>query len=197
VNLTRTTGLASAALHRVRIIGNDGTFSASTAVNLRKGRTSTVTVVARPRTAGLHSAILQVDDPRTSVVDHEVMLTVVTSGDLAAPTFSRAMSGSVERNLVERHFVTVPAGTRALQVTLSGTVSGSQTRWIAVDPYGVPVDDTATSQCYGNFSDPAACNPTSRAYTDPIPGVWELVVESRRTSPTLVNPYTLTARAQR
>jgi hypothetical protein len=197
VKLTRATGSAAAALHRVRIIGNDGTFSAPTAVNLRTGRPSTVTVVARPRTQGLHSAILQVDDPRTNVVDHEVMLTVVTSGDLAAPTFSRAMSGSVERNLVKRHFVTVPAGTRALQVTLSDTVAGSQTRWIAVDPYGVPVDDTATPQCYTNVSDPDVCNPTSRAYTDPVPGVWELVVESRRTSPTLVNPYTLTARAQR
>ena len=196
VKLTRTTGSASAALHRVRIVGNDGTFSAPTAVSLRKGRTSTLTVVAKPRTAGLHSAILQVDDPSTNVVDHVVMLSVITSNDLAAPTFTRTVNGSVERNLVKRHFVTVPEGTKALQVNLSGTTAGSQTRWIAVDPYGVPVDDTATSQCYTNFSDAAACDPSSRAYADPIPGVWELIVESRRTSPTLDNPYTLSASAQ-
>ena len=106
------------------------------------------------------------------------------------------VSGSVERNLVKRHFVTVPEGAKALQVNLSGTAADSQTRFIAFTPYGVPVEDTATTQCYLNFSDTAACNPTSRAYPDPIPGVWEIIVESRRTSPTLDNPYTLTTAAQ-
>ena len=196
VKVKRTSGLSSAALHRVRIVGNDGTFSATTSVSLRRGRTSTVTVSATPRAPGLHSAILQVDDPATNVVDHVVMLSVITSDDLVAPTFSRAVSGSVERNLVKRHFVTVPVGAKALQVNLSGTTAGSQTRFIAFTPYGVPVEDTSTTQCYLNFSDAAACNPTSRAYPDPIPGVWEIIVESRRTSPTLDNPYTLTTAAQ-
>ncbi len=40
------------------------------------------------------------------------------------------------------------------------------------------------------------CDPNSRAYENPIPGVWELVVESRRTSPFLDNPYKLTVATQ-
>ena len=48
VKVKRTSGLSSAALHRVRIIGNDGTFSATTSVSLRKGRTSTITVSGHP-----------------------------------------------------------------------------------------------------------------------------------------------------
>ena len=69
-------------------------------------------------------------------------------------------------------------------------------RFIAFNPYGVPVDPTATTACYTNFSDAAACKPTSRAYANPLPGVWELTVESRRTSPFLENPYKLTAAVQ-
>ena len=42
----------------------------------------------------------------------------------------------------------------------------------------------------------AVCRPTSRAYADPLPGVWEIEVESRRTSPFLDNPYRLTAAVQ-
>ena len=34
------------------------------------------------------------------------------------------------------------------------------------------------------------------SYENPLPGVWEIEVESRRTSPALVNPFNLTARIQ-
>jgi len=114
---------------------------------------------------------------------------------LSAPTFATSSAGSVQRNSVKRHFVTVPQGAKALQVDLSGITGQGQIRWVAVNPYGVPVDDTASWQCFTFYSDILACNPFSRAYTDPVPGVWELDVESRRGSPTLDNPYTLTAQA--
>ena len=52
------------------------------------------------------------------------------------------------------------------------------------------------SFCYTNFSDPATCKPQERSYENPLPGVWEIEVESRRTSPALVNPFNLTARIQ-
>jgi len=195
VQLTRTSGTAAGFLHRVRLIGNDGTFVAPTLVSLRRDRPATVVVSAKPRTSGLHSAILQVDDPGTPVVDSEVMLTVIASDPPAAPTYTTTTTGSVQRNLVKRHFVTVPPGARGLKVDLSGITGSGQTRWVAVNPYGVPVDSTASSQCYTFFSDILACDPFSRVYADPVPGVWEIDVESRRTSPTLDNPYTLSAEA--
>ena len=195
VKVTRTTGSSASTPFRVSIIGNDGTFRAPAAVSLRKGKAATINVVAKPRTTGLHSAILQIDDPRTGIVEHRVMLAVVVSQEMDAPSFSWSGSGSVERNLVKRHFVTVPEGAKALQVNLSDLGSGSQTRWIAFDPYGVPVDNTSTTQCYANYPG-SDCSGTSRAYANPLPGVWELIVESRRTSPLLVNPYTLNAAVQ-
>ncbi|MGL5863891.1 MAG: S8 family serine peptidase, partial [Phycicoccus sp.] len=194
IAVARTSG-GRATSHRVTILGNDGTFSAPSTARIG-GDERNLRVVAKPRTVGLHSAILQIDDPRTPLVDHRVMLAVVASEELSAPSFSRTWSGSTERNYHVRHYVTVPEGARALQVNLGGIATNSQVRWIAVNPYGVPVDPTATTQCYTNFSDKAACNPTSRSYADPLPGVWEIYVESRRTSPFLDNPFRITAAAQ-
>ena len=195
VKVTRTSGASGAVAHRVRLIGNDGTFTVPSTASLRLDRAQTITVVAKPRTAGLHSAILVADDPKNGVVDHRVMLAVVAAEDLKAPAYSLSKTGEVERNLVKRHFITVPEGTKALQVNLGGIATNSQVRWIAFNPYGVPVDSTATTQCYTNFPG-SSCDANSRAYSNPIPGVWELIVESRRTSPFLDNPYRLTASAQ-
>jgi hypothetical protein len=92
--------------------------------------------------------------------------------------------------------VVVPEGATSLQVDLTGIATGSQTRWIAINPYGVPVENTSSPYCYTNYSDPATCKPQERSYDDPLPGVWELEVEARRTSPTLNNPYRLIAKVQ-
>ncbi|MGZ4782367.1 MAG: S8 family serine peptidase [Oryzihumus sp.] len=195
VTLTRTSGRAGNVTHTLSWVGNDGTFTAPRTVVLPLNKPTTVTVTARPG-AGAHSAILQVNDPATPTVDHEVLATVVAPTTLASPSFASTTSTTVQRNLTNSVFVTVPAGAKALQVNLSGIATGSQTRFIAFNPYGVPVEDTSSLGCYTNFSDAKACNPTTRAYADPLPGVWEIEVESRRTSPFLTNPYRLTAAAQ-
>ncbi|WP_240918070.1 PPC domain-containing protein [Phycicoccus sp. HDW14] len=196
VKVTRLTGASGSVNHKVRIVGNDGTFSAPSSVALRSGRAVDVAVKAKPKTGGLHSAILEIDDPKTPLVDHRLLLTVVVSTDLPKPSYATSTSGTVQRNLFKRVFVTVPEGAKALQVNLSGIATKSQVRWIAFNPYGVPVDNTSTPFCYTNYSDPATCKPSSRAYANPIPGVWELLVESRRTSPFLDNPFKLTAAVQ-
>ena len=196
VTITRTSGVTKAVKHTVRIVGNDGTFQAQKTVNLRKDSAKVVNVRARATTPGLHSAILEIDDPSTKLVDHRVMLAVVVSPDLEAPSYETTSSGRVERNLFERIYVTVPEGAKALQVNLAGIATKSQTRFVAFNPYGVPVDSTSSIQCYTNYSDRSVCNPTSRSYADPLPGVWELIVEARRTSPFLSNPYEVTAAVQ-
>jgi pre-peptidase len=70
-----------------------------------------------------------------------------------------------------------------------------QVRFLRFDPYGVPFDTTSSTNCY-NPDAGAGCaggTPTSRTLVNPIPGVWELVVEARRTSDTLEAPFSLTA----
>ncbi len=194
VKLTRTSGPAGNIRHNVGLRGNDGTFSAPKSVTLPLNRTVTVSVTAKPKSVGAHSTIVTVDDPATTGIDFEVSAVVVASNDVKKPAFAYSAEGSVDRNSTTSYFVTVPPGAGALQVNLSGIATGSQTRFVAFNPYGVPVDSTSSLNCYTNFTSP--CNAYERDYQNPIPGVWEIEVESRRTSPALNNPYQLQARVQ-
>jgi subtilisin family serine protease len=195
VKLTRTSGPARTINHKLSWLGNDGTFSAPGNVSLPLGKTVSITVKAKP-SVGAHGAILRVDDPSTAVVDYEVLNTVVVSNDVKKPNYSFSAAGEVDRNSFQSYFVTVPPGAAVLQVNLAGIATGSQTRFITFNPHGVRQEDSSSPFCYTNFSDPAVCKPQERSYENPVPGVWEIEVESRRTSPALNNPYQLTARIQ-
>ncbi|MEU1318820.1 S8 family serine peptidase [Streptomyces tibetensis] len=192
ITLTRTSGADKAIRHELHLENNaGGTFRivGSDEVKLPLNQPVTVKVQAAPKSAGLKSAILEVDDPKTEGIDEQVLSTVVVSAPLKY-TFSA--SDSVQRNSTQHYFVTVPEGAKALEVAMSGLKDKSQTRFIAIHPHGVPSDPSSTVNCYPNYDNPAnTCRPDVRSYADPQAGVWEIEVESRRTSPLLDNPYKL------
>ncbi|MGI5443296.1 S8 family serine peptidase [Streptomyces shenzhenensis] len=191
VTITRTSGADKALRHELHFENNAGdTFRivGPDEVKLPLNRPVTVKVQAAPRSAGLKSAILEVDDPRTKGVDKQILTTVV----VAAPVhYTYAASGSVQRNSTQSYFLTVPEGAKSLEVAIGGLRDKSQTRFISVHPYGVPVDNTSTPYCYNNYLNGNGCRPDVRSYADPQAGVWEVEVEARRTSPLLDNPYKL------
>ncbi|MEE1753645.1 S8 family serine peptidase [Streptomyces sp. SP18CS02] len=193
VTITRTTGPDRPLRHELDWKYNDGTFDlpGSGSVVLPLNKPVTVKVAAKARTAGVHSAILEVDDVRTEGVDRQILSTVVVSQQLVKPGYAFSASGSVQRNSHRSYFVTVPQGAQTLEVALSGLKEKSQTRFISIHPYGVAVEDTASSLCYPHYNPANTCRPDARSYADPAPGVWEIEVESRRTSPDLDNPYKL------
>lgn len=199
VTITRTAGPRGAARHTLRWVGNDGTFSTPGSVNLPLGKAVQVRVSSRPRGAGVHSATLQIDSPDTPLVDARMSAAVVVSdARTSAAPYAVSYSGTVERTRTTSYFVGVPQGAKSLQVDLSGIATGSQVRWIANSPYGVPMDSpTSAGTCFTNDrSDPKVCNATSRSYADPLPGVWELQVEAKRSSATLRNPFAVRAAVQ-
>ncbi|GIJ28629.1 serine protease [Micromonospora qiuiae] len=196
VTLTRTSGPAGNLKHNVGLRGNNGTFSAPKNVTLPLNKAVTITVTAKPKTAGAHSTIVTVDDPATNTIDFEFSAVVVASNDVSKPSFAYTERGSVDRNSTTSYFVTVPPGAGALQVNLSGIATGSQTRFIAINPWGVPVESTSSLACFTNHVSTVVCDSFERDYANPMPGVWEIEVESRRTSPSLNNPYQLQARVQ-
>ncbi|MDO0913706.1 S8 family serine peptidase [Streptomyces sp. DT2A-34] len=181
VTITRTSGPAGSLPHTLRLANNQArTFSivGPRVVDLPLNKAVTVKVQAAPKHAGIKSVILEADDPRTVGVDKQILNTVVVSTPVQH-TFTA--SGSVQRNNVKSYFVTVPEGTKSLQVTLGGLAEGSRTLFSAISPYGTPVAD----------NDPNT--PDIASYEDPLPGVWEIEVDSRRTSALLDNPYKLNA----
>jgi subtilisin family serine protease len=195
VKLTRTSGPDKTISHDLRWVGNDGTFKSAKSVALPLNKTVNVAVQVKAG-LGAHGANLEVDDPKTSTVDFELSNVVVVANETKAPAYQFGVESSVQRNSFKSYFVNVPEGAAALQVNLSGIATGSQTRFIAINPWGVPVESTSSLECYTNFSNPATCKPQERDYANPLSGVWEIEVESRRTSPALENPYILTARVQ-
>ncbi|MFE9429429.1 S8 family serine peptidase [Streptomyces sp. NPDC006640] len=191
ITVTRTSGENRAIRHELYFENNaENTFRivGSDEVRLPLNQPVTVKVQAAPRSAGLKSAILEVDDPRTEGVDKQILSTVVVS---APVKYTYKASGSVQRNSTTSSFVTVPEGASALEVAIGGLKDKSQTRFISIHPYGVPVEDTGTPYCYNNYLDGNGCKPDVRSYADPQAGVWEIEVEARRTSPLLDNPYKL------
>ncbi|MBB6420733.1 S8 family serine peptidase [Streptomyces sp. AK010] len=192
ITLTRTSGADKAIRHELHFENNaGGTFRivGSDEVKLPLNQPVTVKVQAAPKSAGLKSAILEVDDPKTEGIDRQVLSTVVVAAPLKH-TYSA--KNSVQRNSSHHYFVTVPEGAKTLEVAMSGLKDKSQTRFISIHPYGVPSDPTSTINCYPNYNNPAnTCRPDLRSYAAPQPGVWEIEVESRRTSPLLDNPYKL------
>ncbi|MGC0331981.1 hypothetical protein RKD23_004971 [Streptomyces sp. SAI-170] len=191
ITVTRTTGADRAIRHELHFENNAGrTFRivGSDEISLPLNKPVTVKVEAAPRSAGLKSAILELDDPRTEGIDKQILSTVVVSAPLK---YTYSASSSVQRNAHKSYFMTVPEGAKSLEVAIGGLADKSQTRFIAIHPYGVPSDPTGTPNCYNNYNNGNGCRPDVRSYADPQPGVWEIEVESRRTSPLLDNPFTL------
>ncbi|WP_460065709.1 S8 family serine peptidase [Streptomyces sp. YKOK-I1] len=191
VTVTRTTGADKAVRHELSLTNNAGgafRILGSDSVKLKLNKPVTVKIQAAPRSAGIKSAILEVDDPRTEGVDKQILNTVVVSTPVK---YAFHAANTVQRNSSQHYFLTVPEGAKSLEVAIGGLKDKSQTRFLSIHPYGVSVEDNGTPYCYNNYLDGNGCKPDVRSYADPQPGVWEIEVESRRTSPLLDNPYKL------
>ncbi len=196
---TRTTGPAGNRTYNVQWKGNDGTFSSAASVNLPLNTSVAFNVTVNPGTVGLHSAILNLfdTDPDWPGIAYQTMNTVVVPNEFVATSnFTVVKSGTIGRNQATSFFFKVPVGTPAFQIDFSGPTAApgtGQARFIRFHPYGVGLDSNASTSCYSPSA--GSCSgrtPNSATLANPQPGVWEVVVEARRTSDIANVPYTLT-----
>ena len=194
---TRNSGAGGAVTYALSWTGNDGTFSAPASVVLPRGVPTEVVVGVNPASTGVHSAILNLDDPNTAGIEYQTMNAVVASESFsAANNYGITHSGTIGRNQSKSFFFTVPAGAPALKVDLVGggnTPGAGQIRFLRFHPYGVGLEDNASTSCYNPSSGSCAGSPTSRTVSNPLAGVWEVTVEARRTSDVENAPFSLTA----
>jgi hypothetical protein len=123
---------------------------------------------------------------------------VIAAQDFTAEgKYSVTRTGKIDRNQSTSLFVRVPDNASALTVDMAagGAAGKGQVRFLRFDPYGLPGDVTSSTNCY-NPDAGAGCaggTATNRTVTNPVPGVWEIVVEARRTSDVDSAPYSVTA----
>ena len=196
---TRTSGPDRPVLYHLDWVGNDGTFlSTQNNVLLRPGVPTTVDVTVNPRTSGIHSAILQLDNSSTDGIDYETMNTVIAPDVFTeANGYSVTKTGLAGRNHVDRYFFRVPAGDPVLRVDMTGpdgTPGTGQVRFLRFHPWGLGIDSNASSSCYAPpVAGCATGSPYMRTVDGADEGVWEVTVEARRTSDVDWAPYTLKA----
>lgn len=197
----RTSGPDTPVTYKVNWVGNDGTFTSDGTISLRKNSATKLRVTINPRTAGIHSAILNLDSPMTSGIEYQTLNTVFAAENFTATNgYSISHGGQIGRNTSTSYFFRVNPGTPAFKVDLQGggTAPGAgQIRFLTFHPYGVGIEVNSSLSCYNppvvGGVGCAAGSPTSRTISNPQAGVWEITVEARRTSDTAFAPYTLTA----
>ena len=198
---TRTSGGGGTRTFALSWVGNDGTFSAPASVELPLNKAVQVAVTVEPTSSGVHSAVLNLDDPGTPGVEGQTMNTVVAAEAFSAGNnYSVTKTGTIGRNQSTSHFFAVPAGTPAFKVDMvgGGDAGAGQVRFLRFHPYGVGIDSNSTINYYNPVVPGCAAGctvaaATSRTTANPQAGVWEVTVEARRTSDAPTAPYRLTA----
>ncbi|MBA4181889.1 MAG: serine protease [Anaerolinea sp.] len=197
---TRTSGGGGTKTYNLSWVGNDGTFGLPAgSIALPLNAPTTLLVNVNAATSGIHSAILNLDDPTTTGIDYQTLNTVVAADPFVGPDFAVTKWGTIGRNQSKSFFFKVPSGTPAFKVDLTGpsTAAGTgQVRFLRFHPYGVGIDSNSSLANYcPSATAPATCPAAalSRTTSNPQAGVWEVTVEARRTSDVDNAPFTLTA----
>jgi subtilisin family serine protease len=195
----RTSGGGGTVSYNLSWVGNDGTFSTASSLALPLNTPVTLDVHINPATSGVHSAILNLDDPSNPGIEFQTMNTVFAADQFtAANSYTVTKIDSVAPMNAHNYSFNVPPGTPAFKVDFSGpstTPGTGMARFLRWHPWGLGIDSNAVSNCYLPNAG-AGCSTgsaASRTTANPQAGVWEVSVDARRNSDTPFTPYTLTA----
>lgn len=192
VRITRTSGPKYPVAHDVRWAAKAAGFRTSASTVRLPLNTPVDVPVTIKASDGLQSALLAVDARWTPVTDALVPVTVVAGRPLVDGAWQA--TGEVERGRTVVHTLDIPENAGIVKVTLGGLAPDSQVRFRLFHPAGYPLD-FGFGSCFINYVPPTGpdprCEGPERYLTAPSAGPWQVVVESRRTTPLQRNPYTI------
>jgi len=166
--LRREAGPSEPISYRLSWTGNDGTFSSATSILLPLNRTIPLAVSISPTTETVHSAILNVHDPKTNAILLRSMATVVVPKRLDGSTHIARFEGSVALLHVANAFWKVTPDTAAISVELK--IKRGNLRAI--------IQPSVDSQYPHKFPASLRRTLTPGAYhfqlPEPSPGIWSL-----------------------
>lgn len=200
VTLTRMTGPVGTQPYRLAWKGNDGTYQSDVSVMLPLRTSVAVPVHVAPRTAGAHSALLDVLDDRNMAI-HTLMATVVAAdtlvpvasgdrGSAAPQTSAHTLANTFTLHApwlkIDTRFVVIPAGLDSMVVTLA-TGPRDDIMELVFGPAGYDNPYQAGPE---HTNSPHAVSELAysiqafrrRAIGLPEPGVWELGVANTNDS---------------
>jgi subtilisin family serine protease len=190
----RTSGGTGSISYNVKWTGDVSAYSSAAKITLPLNQDVTLDVTIKVGGPGTYSSILRLENNSTKGIDFQTMNTVIVADQFTAGNkYNVTKVGTVGRNQMLHFFYNIPAGTPAFKVDLTGTTG--QVRFLRFDSFGLSAEPTGTNslQCYSPPVPDNGCNGVTRTVTNPQAGVWEVTIDTRRTSDANVSNFTLTA----
>jgi hypothetical protein len=178
ITFTRASGDQKPVTYEARWVGNDGTFISPAKISLPLNKPVNLPVTVSPKTEGVHSAILNLVDPKTGYPIHEVMNTVVAAAQLTADSgFTITRAGEAEWLGYKSFFINVPAGASAVKfemefgegevrVDIHDPVNGN---YLSRPVFPEVIPGIVMYQKKGRME---------QTFAHPVPGVWEVNVQN-------------------
>lgn len=177
--LTRTSGESNPMTFGLRWQGNNGTFSSPSAVTLPLKTPVTIPIAVNAKTAGVQSAILNLDIPGGPRAIYQIMNTIVVAHQFTALSgFTVTEEWQADWMRESSWCLNVPAGAKALKLDLKiaqGNVMPYLIRPSGAVYWPLHLRSTVTNGYKG-------AGTWNRTITEPDAGVWQLVVANKDTS---------------
>lgn len=198
VTFTRTSGESKQITYSVRWVGNDGTYSSPKNITLPLNQPVKFSINIKPKSVGVHSAILNLDEQNGARSVYQMMNTIVAAEQFTpANRFTVTHDGQANWMDGRSYSFNVPPETPALKVDVEigqGNVKAYLMRPMSVFYYELASGGPT------RFTEYQTGGSWNRVITQPEPGVWQLIIinknwidESRFAEPNIAR-FTATIR---
>jgi hypothetical protein len=181
VTFTRTAGPAGPMTFGLSIVtGDSGTFSTPPSVTLPLNTPVSVTIGIAPRTPGVHSALVTLDNSAVPGHAYRMSATIVAAEALADSNhFKVVTKTTIPRPGMQSYFYRVPPGVSALHVVFDAPKRAAQVAFIKPDTRtakATPIVGERAGRGGGGGGGGANARRPAETYVveNPMPGVWEV-----------------------